>query len=266
MRYAIQLFGADPDVMYRAASLLVPYHPDVGDINAGCPVPKVVKTGAGAALMRNTTLFGRVVEAVVRASLEYLGSVPVTVKIRSGWDAASINYHEIAVAAVSAGAAMVTLHARTRAQGYEGKSDWSHVAELTSQLSVPVAGSGDLFTPEDAERMLRETGCAAVMFARGAMGNPFIFAETRSLLETGAYTPVPAAKRIQAGFRQLCLLASDAGEKRACLEMRKHFCAYTRGMPGGAELRNRLVHAESIEAYRTVFKDCGILITSTNCL
>jgi nifR3 family TIM-barrel protein len=259
-RYAIQLFGADPDVMHRAASLLAPYHPDVVDINAGCPVPKVVKTGAGAALTRNTALFARVVEAVVRASREYLDDAPVTVKIRSGWDAASINYPESAAVAVLAGAAMVTLHARTRAQGYEGKSDWSHIEQLASQLAVPVTGSGDLFTPEDAARLLRETGCAALMFARGAMGNPFIFAETRSLLETGAYTPVSAAERVQAGFRQLCLLASDAGELRACLEMRKQFCAYTRGMSGGAELRNRLVHAENIESYRTIFQNYGILM------
>jgi nifR3 family TIM-barrel protein len=257
--YAIQLFGADPDVMYRAALALAPYRPDVVDVNAGCPVPKVVKAGAGAALMRNPALFARVVEAVVRASGEALGGAPVTAKIRSGWDAASINFDEIAAAAVAAGASMVTLHARTRAQGYEGKSDWTHIAQLVARLaaSVPVAGSGDLFSPEDAARMLRETGCAAVMFARGAMGNPYIFAETRSLLETGAYTRVSAMERVRAGLRQLSLLAADAGETRACLEMRKHFCAYTSGMRGGAELRRRLVHSSSIEEYQAVFEYYG---------
>ncbi|MDR0708611.1 MAG: tRNA-dihydrouridine synthase, partial [Spirochaetaceae bacterium] len=179
-RYAIQLFGANPDVMYRAALKLAPFKPDMIDINCGCPVPKVVKSGAGAALMRDTALLGRVVAAAVRASLEALGGVPVTVKIRSGWDAASLNYREAAATALDAGAAMVALHPRTRAQGYGGKSDWALIADLAARLPVPVAGSGDLFRAEDACRMLRETGCAAVMFARGALGNPFIFRETRA--------------------------------------------------------------------------------------
>jgi nifR3 family TIM-barrel protein len=257
-RYAIQLFGSDPQTMYKAALLLAPYKPEMVDINAGCPVPKVVKTGAGSALMRDPSNLGRVVEAVVRASAESLGDVPVSVKIRSGWDSQSINYAECAHIAVEAGASMVSLHPRTRAQGYGGKSDWTHIADLVSRIAVPVAGSGDLNAPEDAGRMLRETGCAAVMFARGALGNPFIFRLTREYLLTGAWTPPDYPERFAAAFRQLGLRAADIGERRGCREMRKTFCAYTKGigggtgLPGGARLRERLVHAGTIAEYREI--------------
>lgn len=253
--YAIQLFGSDPEVMYQAARRLAPYHPEVVDINCGCPVPKVVKTGAGSALMRDLNRLGKIVTAIVKASREALDSVPVTIKIRSGWDDDHINYREAATVAVENGAALVALHARTRAQGYAGKAQWDHIADLASRLTVPVVGSGDLFSPEDAQRMLQETGCAGVMFARGAMGNPFIFTETRALLETGIYTPVPPQKRIQTGFTQLKRLAIDIGETTACKEMRKQFCAYTKGIEGGATLRNKLVHAETVLEYERILTD-----------
>ncbi|MDR2785106.1 MAG: tRNA dihydrouridine synthase DusB [Treponema sp.] len=250
--YAVQLFGADPEVMYRAALKLAPFKPDLVDINCGCPVPKVVKSGAGSALMRDPSLLGRIVAAVVRASAGALGNVPVTVKIRSGWDSASLNYREAAAAAVDAGAALVGLHPRTRVQGYGGKSDWSLIADLAARLPVPVAGSGDLFSADAAEKMLRETGCAAVMFARGALGNPFIFREARSLLR-GENRAAPApAERVGAAFRHLGLLVSDMGEYAACREMRKQFCAYTKGIPDGARLRGDLVRAETAEDYRRI--------------
>jgi nifR3 family TIM-barrel protein len=202
------------------------------------------------------------VEAVVRASREALGNVPVTVKMRSGWDSNSINYNECARIAVEAGAAMISLHPRTRSQSYGGKSDWSCIADLVTRLSaprlsVPVTGSGDLYTPEDAERMLQETGCAAVMFARGAMGNPFIFSATHSLLENGAYEPAPFSERINAALCHLELLAADIGERSACLEMRKQFCAYTKGLKGGAAIRERIVHAQTIADYQKVTSPIG---------
>jgi nifR3 family TIM-barrel protein len=259
--YAIQLFGADPARIEAAAALLGPWRPAALDINSGCPVPKVVKTGAGSALMRDPANLGRVVEALVRASHSYLGDIPVTIKLRSGWDSGSVNYRECARIAVEAGAAMVSLHPRTRAQVYGGRSDWTQIADQVSRLPVPVTGSGDLFEPEDAERMLRETGCAAVMFARGALGNPFIFRETRSLLTGGAYTPATPAERIAVGFRHLELLVRDLGERSACREMRKHFCAYTKGgagrpgLPGSAALRNKLVRAETVAEYRLLLQD-----------
>ncbi|MCL2270080.1 MAG: tRNA-dihydrouridine synthase, partial [Treponema sp.] len=199
-RYAIQLFGGEPVAIYKAALLLAPLKPDVVDINAGCPVPKVVKNGAGSALMKDPSKMGKIVEAAVRASREALGDTPVTVKMRSGWDSGSVNYAECARIAAEAGAAMISLHPRTRSQQYGGKSDWTCIADLVSRLTVPVTGSGDLYTPEDAERMLRETGCAAVMFARGAMGNPFIFSATRSLLETGAWEQVSPPTRMAAAL------------------------------------------------------------------
>ena len=253
--YAIQLFGGEADSIYKAASLLAPLKPDALDINSGCPVPKVVKNGAGSALMKNPANLGRIVEAAVRASRESLGGIPVTIKIRSGWDSSSINYFECARIAVEAGAAMVTLHARTRAQGYSGLSDWSHIGDLTARLAVPVTGSGDLYTPEDAKKMLGETGCAAVMFARGSMGNPFIFSTARSFLETGSWQPVPFSVRIAAAMSHLEMLSADIGERLACLEMRKQFCAYTKGITGGAALRDKAVHAETIEQYRQIIKD-----------
>jgi nifR3 family TIM-barrel protein len=260
-RYAVQLFGSDPQTMYRAALLLAPYRPEAVDINAGCPVPKVVKTGAGSALMRDPANLGRIVEAVVRASAESLGGVPVSVKIRSGWDSGSVNYAECAGIAAEAGAAMISLHPRTRAQGYGGRSDWTHIADLVSRITVPVTGSGDLNAPEDAERMLLQTGCSAVMFARGALGNPFIFRLTREYLLTGTWSPPDYPERFAAAFRQLSLRAADIGEGGACREMRKTFCAYTKGigggtgLPGGARLRERLVHAGTIAEYREILAE-----------
>ena len=260
-RYAIQLFAGNSETVYKAACLLARLTSadgalcDALDINAGCPVPKVVKNGAGSALMKDPSNLGRIVEAAVRASSEKLGGIPVTVKIRSGWDSDSINYAQCARIAVEAGASMVTLHPRTRAQGYGGKSDWRHIADLAAGLSIPVTGSGDLYTPEDAREMLRETGCAALMFARGAMGNPYIFSAARSLLETGVWQPPSFSMRIKAAFRHLEMLAEDKGERTACLEMRKQFCAYTKGMPGGAALRDKIVHAGSIEEYQKIISD-----------
>ena len=253
--YAVQLFGGESESIYKAASLLVPLKPDAVDINAGCPVPKVVKNGAGSALMKDPANLGRVVEAAVRASRENLGGIPVTIKIRSGWDSKSINYIECARIAVEAGAQMISLHPRTRAQNYGGKSDWTHIAELVTSLAVPVCGSGDLYTPEDAQKMLQETGCAAVMFARGAMGNPFIFSEARSFLETGEWQSAPFSARIAAVMRHLEMLSADIGERTACLEMRKQFCAYTKGITGGAALRDKAVHASSIAEYRQIIVD-----------
>ena len=153
---------------------------------------------------------------------------------------------------------MITLHPRTRGQYYTGKSDWSHISELVTRLKIPVCGSGDLFSPEDAERMLKETGCAAVMFARGAQGNPFIFSYTKSFFNSGVWEPASFEERMAVAFRHLKSLALDIGEGAACREMRKQFSAYTkappgrRGQKGSAALRNRLVKAETIEDYEMI--------------
>jgi nifR3 family TIM-barrel protein len=204
--------------------------------------------------MRDPENLGRIVEAVVLAARTDLGGIPVSVKMRSGWDAASINFAECARAVVQAGAALVSLHPRTRAQGYGGSSCWQHIAELAAEISVPVAGSGDLYSAVDAKRMLEETGCTAVMFARGAFGNPFIFAATKNLLlgKEGEYEEPDYARRMGTALRQLELLAETIGERRACLEMRKVFCAYTKGMRCSARLRTLIVRAETIMDYRSL--------------
>jgi tRNA-dihydrouridine synthase B len=236
---AVQLFTANPDSASRAVDRLRALAPDILDLNCGCSVPKVLRSGSGAALLRDPELLGRVVGAVAASSL-----APVTVKLRSGWDAQSVNFGETAAAAVSAGACMVTLHPRTRAQGFTGRADWSQIAELKRRLTVPVLGSGDLFSAADAREMLVQTGCDGVMFARGAIGNPFIFAEARALLE-GREPPPPAGarERLEAALRHLDLAVSEQGERLACREMRKHMQAYTRGIPGGARLRRALTTA-----------------------
>ncbi|GMO25922.1 MAG: tRNA dihydrouridine synthase DusB [Termitinemataceae bacterium] len=255
--YAIQLFGANPDTVYKAACLLEPLHPDMIDLNAGCPVAKVIKQGAGSALMRNVPLLAKIISALKKASTEYLENIPISVKMRSGWDAGSLNYAECAQAAVEAGADMVTLHARTRTQGYEGESNTMHIADLVTRIGskVPVTASGDLRDAQSAMTILRDTGCAAVMFARGAMGNPWIFSRTKY-----PEKPMPdTSEKLKTAFRHLDLLTSLLGEKSACLEMRKIFCAYTKGIPGGAVLRKLLVHASSMEEYRNILSTCGCL-------
>ena len=250
--YAVQIFGGEPEVMAQAALIVLEKtNCECIDINCGCPVPKIVKTGAGSALTRDPERLFKVVQAVVGVA----GPIPVTVKIRSGWEQKLITWREAAQAALDAGASAITIHPRTKAQGYEGHSDWNIMRELVEMVNgrVPVFGSGDLFQPEDARRMLEETGVDAVMFARGAMGNPFIFRDTTSLLTTGSYEPVPAAIRIKTGFAELERLAAETSEQHACLEMRKRFHAYSKGIPNGGPLRNAIVHAATIEDYHKIF-------------
>ena len=250
--YAVQVFGGEPETVADGAKIILEKtNCECIDINCGCPVPKIIKTGAGSALTRDPERLYNVVKAVVQIA----GDIPVTVKIRSGWDENHITWKEAALAALDAGVSAITMHARTRAQGYEGKSDWSKIKELTalSAGKIPIFGSGDLFTPEDAERMLSETGCDGVMFARGAMGNPFIFDKTIQLLTIGKYDDIPVQKRIETGFRELLNLSNDIGEKSACLEMRKRFCAYSKGMNGGAAIREKIVKAQTISDYKELF-------------
>ncbi len=263
--YAVQIFGGEPQIMAQAAQIVLEKtHCECIDINCGCPVPKIVKTGAGSALTRDPERLFKVVEAVVRACKSVVpepvegpspGPTPVTVKIRSGWEQKQITWREAAQAALDAGAAAITIHPRTKAQGYEGHSVWSIMAELVQMVAgrVPVFGSGDLFKPEDAQKMLEETGVDAVMFARGAMGNPFIFRDTTSLLTTGTYEPVPAQVRIQTGFAELERLAAETSEQHACLEMRKRFHAYSKGIPNGGPLRKAIVQAATIQDYHDIF-------------
>jgi tRNA-dihydrouridine synthase B len=249
---AFQIFAAGPRAAAAAVRLIAPLGPLVIDLNCGCSVAKVLRTGCGAALLRDPALVGSIV-AAMRSETD----LPVSVKLRSGWDSASATFMDCAGAAVAAGAAMVTLHPRTRAQGFTGRSRWEQIAELRAALApaVSVVGSGDLFTPEDCRDMLARTGCDGVMIARGCLGNPFIFAETRALLEGRPAPAPPAHERLSAALRHLRLLADAVGEPKACRDMRKHFVAYTKGLEGGAAMRQAAVHAAAIADYERLVED-----------
>lgn len=245
--FAIQLFGAKPEVLGQAAAMVSAYRPLVIDLNCGCPVPKIVKSGAGSALLKSPEKIAAIVKSMRDAT-----DIPITVKIRKGWDEASVNFLETAEAAVSAGAVAVTLHGRTRAQGYSGKADWASIATLARHLKVPVFGSGDVFSPETALSMLSDTGCSGVMFARGAMGNPFVFAQTIALWQGHPLPVYTNAEIAEVARRHLERSVRFLGEKTACVEFRKQFCAYTRGRPGGAALREQAVHCSTYAEFQVV--------------
>jgi len=251
-RYAIQLFGSRPETLAAAAVIAAARGPALIDLNCGCPVPKIVKAGSGSALMRDPPRIGAIVAAMVDALGP--GGPPVTVKIRSGWDEGSVNYRDAADAAVGAGAAAVTLHARTRAQGYSGKADWGHIRDLAERLQVPVFGSGDVFAPADAARMAAETLCSGVMIARGAMGDPFIFGRARAAMEGRPDEAPGALERVNAARAHLGLSVRFLGERTACVEFRKQFCSYTHGQQGGAELRSAGVKACTVEEFEVLFQ------------
>lgn len=253
-QYAVQVFGSQCDTMAKSAELIVSkVHPEVIDINAGCPVPKIVKTGAGSALTRDPERLFAVTKAVVSSVPQ---TIPVTVKIRSGWDSSSLTWKEAALAALEAGAKAITLHARTRAQGYEGKADWSLLAELVKIIDkrIPVFASGDIFSPESVKNVIEQTKCDGVMFARGAMGNPFIFDETKRFLQTGEIYSTPPFVRIKAGLQELDILISKTNEISACKEMRKRFCAYSKGLENGAALRAQIVNSTTKSDFQKLFE------------
>jgi nifR3 family TIM-barrel protein len=251
-RYAIQLFGSRPETLAEAARIAASRHPALVDLNCGCPVPKIVRAGAGSALMKRPELI-RDMAAAMSAALGREGP-PLTVKIRSGWDEGSVNYREAALAAVEGGAKAVTLHARTRSQQYSGKADWSQIADLAALLPVPVFGSGDVFRPADAARMVADTGCAGVMIARGAMGDPFIFRRARAAMLGLPDEPPAVVERVEAARRHLELSVRFLGERTACVEFRKQFCSYTKGSIGGAELRAAGVKAATVEEFHALME------------
>ncbi len=247
----IQLFGSEPEVMGRAAANVARLAPDFIDINFGCPVKKVVRRNGGSSLLRTPELIGRITEAVVKSS----GSVPVTAKIRSGWNERELNYAQVGRILVEAGARAVCIHPRTRVQAFSGKSNWEHIAHLAAELPVPVIGSGDIFEPEDAVRMFAQTGCAAVMIGRGIMGNPWLFGRTRCVLDGNPDPGLPAEReRLALALEHARLTVAQRGERHGVVFMRKHFASYTKGLTGGAALRRRLFEAVSLVQVENLFE------------
>ncbi len=247
----IQLYGADPDAMAEAADLVMRhYGPDFIDINFGCPVKKVVRRNGGSGCLKDLAL----VSAIIRCVRGAVG-VPVTVKIRAGWDEVSRTPVRIAERCQDAGAAALTLHPRTRTQMYRGDADWDEIAAVKEALDIPVVGNGDIKTAEDAHRMWRHTGCDGIMIARGSFGNPWIFEQARALLDGGEPRPAPDAEERFAVAREHAQLQLEikGDDRRTVLEFRKHLGWYTRGLSGAADLRRRLHQVESMAEAEQIF-------------
>ncbi len=255
-----QIFGSDVKSFVEAAKIVEEkMKPDIIDINMGCPVPKVaVKNQAGSALLKNPVKVGEIIKAVVGAV-----NVPVTVKIRSGWDQSSINAVEIAKIAEANGASAITVHARTRAQGYAGKADWNIIKEVVNAVDIPVVGNGDVVSCYDAKKMLDETGCSAVMIGRGLLGNPWLIKECVEYLESGKLPEViDYNEKIDMMEYHLNKLCEDKTEKQAVLEIRNHLLNYLKGLPENKEVKNQVCRCKSrleiikvLENYRNELKN-----------
>ena len=238
-----QIFGTDVDSFVEAAVFIEKnMHPDIIDINMGCPVPKVaLRAQAGAALMKNPKKIYEIIKAVVDNV-----SVPVTVKIRSGWDMNSINAVEVAKLCEAAGASAIAVHPRTRSQGYGGKADWNIIKEVKETVSIPVIGNGDIKVPEDAKRMIRETNCDAVMIGRGLLGNPWLIKNTILLLDNKKIEEVSIEEKIDMAIKHLNYLLEFKDEKVSALEIRNHIAWYLKGIPGSNNIKNKIYKTTDI--------------------
>lgn len=249
----IQIYGADAGIMAKAAGMVTElFQPDFVDINFGCPVKKVVRNNGGSGCLKDMGLVQGIIRAVRGAT-----HLPVTVKIRSGWDETQRDPIEIARRCQDAGAQALTLHPRTRTQMYQGDADWDEIAEVAAALTIPVIGNGDIKTPEDVLAMRRHTNCAGIMIARGSFGNPWLFAQARDLLEGRTKRPDPTAEeRFGTALEHAQLALRLQGDTRTtALEFRKHLGWYTKGLPGAAELRQRLFAIESMAEAERIFHE-----------
>ena len=248
-----QIFGSDKESFCIAAKKVYEYmHPDIIDINMGCPVPKIaIKSQAGSALLKNPEKIYEIVKAVKESV-----PCPVTVKIRSGWDENNINCVQVAKICEKAGANAITLHARTRSQGYSGHSDWSLIKKVKESVSIPVIGNGDVITCYDAKKMLLETGCDLVMIGRGLLGNPWLVKECNEYLEKGIIPKtVSNEEKINMMKKHLTGLVNEKGEKNAVLEIRTHFLYYLKGMPNSSEIKNMICKENSYENIIKILDD-----------
>lgn len=247
---AQQIFGSSVETFVTSAKYIEKtMHPDIIDINMGCPVPKVaIRAQAGSSLLKNPDKIYEIVSAVVSSV-----SVPVTVKIRSGWDESSINAVEVAKKIESAGASAIAIHARTRSQGYGGHADWSIIKKVKDAVSIPVIGNGDIKSCYDAKRMIEETGCDAVMIGRACIGNPWIIKECVDYLESGIEPKaISEQERIDMLKHHYELLEKDKGEKLANLEIRTHALSYIKGLPGNAEIKNEICKTKTKDEMFTI--------------
>ena len=241
---SIQIFGSDPQVMAEAARFIEAAGADIIDINMGCPVPKVVKNGEGAALLKNLPLARRIIESVVNAV-----RTPVSVKCRLGWDQDHLVASELAELAEASGASMIAVHGRTREQYYHGRADWEQIAIVKQRVSIPVIGNGDVDSPQVAKAMLTQTNCDGVMIGQAAMGRPWIFGQIVTYLEKEVLIPDPTLdERFEIIKEHLALQVAYVGEERAIREMRKHLAWYFKGYPGAARIRDQVNHLVSLKA------------------
>lgn len=248
----VQIFGDDPNVMAQAAKYVVDnFKPDILDINYGCPVPKVTKKGAGSAALKDLGLMKEITEAVVGV----VSDIPVTIKMRAGWDLQSIIVEEAGQIIEKAGAKAITLHPRTARQTYKGKANWELIKLLKEIVSIPVIGNGDVTTPQAILKLHEQTGCDGVMIGRAALGNPWFFNQASALLRGETVAEPTIQERVALCKRHFDLLLESRGTRKGLYIMRKHFGWYIKGFPGAADLRIRLVQAESIDSAKSILDE-----------